>query len=97
MIYVRTNASLKLKCNCREFLIFPVWKTKFKLTDTNYIHSGSPANTSRYQKIMALGYLCPTAIVVITVIADASLPYCDPYKPRFGEDYKIKCFFAGIL
>ena len=41
---------------------------------------------------MLVGYISPTIIGLMTIIADNVAPECAPLKPGMGEN---SCFFAG--
>ena len=74
---------------------FFVTKQTIKITFSIDLNRGNPSNHQRYRKITIYAYGLPTAVVVLTMIAEAILPVCSPYKPRFGESGK--CTFAGKL
>ena len=54
---------------------------------------GFTANLARYRKMMIIGYLTPTIIVLLAMITDYSAPEDAKFRPRIGEG---SCFFGGI-
>ena len=60
---------------------------------TSYDRGFTP-NKTRYRRMMLVGYLSPTIIVIMTMITEKVAPECAALKPRIGEN---TCFFAGII
>ena len=54
---------------------------------------GSQPNAKRYRVNMITGYVIPLFISLYTFITEFSAEDCDPYRPRFNEEY---CFFHQV-
>ena len=70
-------------------------KKNFQNLYVNFIISydrGCSPNKTRYRRMMLVGYLSPTMIVIMTMITEKAAPECAPLKPRIGDN---SCFFAG--
>ena len=55
---------------------------------------GCSPNKTRYRRMMLVGYLSPTIIVIATMITEKAAPECASLKPRIGDN---DCFFAGNI
>ena len=53
---------------------------------------GCTPNKNRYRRMMLVGYLSPTIIIIMTMITEKVAPECATLKPRIGDN---SCFFAG--
>ena len=54
---------------------------------------GNPSNHQRYRNVTLCAYGFPTTVVILTMIAEGTLPGCHKYKPRIGEIGN--CYFTG--
>ena len=60
---------------------------------TSYDRGFTP-NKTRYRRMMLVGYVSPTIIVIMTMITEKAAPECASLKPRIGDN---SCFFAGNI
>ena len=57
-------------------------------------YRGYTPNQSRYRRMMLVGYLIPTIIVIMAIVTDKVAPECATLKPGIGDN---SCFFAGNI
>ena len=57
-------------------------------------YRGHTPNQSRYRRMMLVGYLIPTIIVIMAIVTDKVAPECATLKPGIGDN---SCFFAGNI
>jgi len=83
-------------CQALGFMVQYFFLVAFALMTTMCLElwitiRGFTPNKTRYRRMMLVGYLSPTIIVIMTMITEKAAPECASLKPRIGDN---SCFFA---